>query len=254
MNKWSFFLTVLLAICVSGYAAETNDLFKFYRSIVENRSLGQSDRETKVQELLGSLNCADFLGFVRDAAKKEPRYTDERSEFSLTMHFFASIYANGPGKAESLQESIAQLSDSTLPSTWKIALLDALKLNRRSDMAESEVIAVTSALSEAGQSKQNSDIFRSMCFNHLGNFLITERERITQKAPDVKDALDKQDRTALPKRDDANVRQAAKLIDAIRDYKTALQKTADEVKDEQIKANLKNRLTKWESAPATPNK
>ena len=254
MSKWFFFSTVLLAICVSGYAAETNDLFTFYRSVMENRSLVQSERETKVQRLLGSLNRPDFLGFVRDAAKKEPRYTDERSEYSLTMHFFASIYANGPGKAESLQETVAQLSDSTLPSTWKIALLDALKLNRRSDMTEPEVIAVISALSEAGQSKQNSDIFRSMCFSHLGNFLITERERITQKAPDLKDALEKQDRVALPKRDDANVRQAAKLIDAIRDYKTALQKTADEVKDEQVKAHLKKLLSKWGPVPDTPTK
>jgi hypothetical protein len=75
-----------------------------------------------------------------------------------------------------------------------------------------------------------------------------------QKAPDLKDAMEKQDRTALPKRDDANVRQAGKLIDAIRDYRMALQKTADEVKDEHIKANLKKRLSKWEPAPDTPTK
>lgn len=254
MSKWFFFSTVLIAICVSGYAAETNDLFTFYRSVMEDRSLLQSEREAEVQRLLGALNRSDFLGFVRDAAKKEPRYTDEKSEYSLTMHFFASIYANGPGKAESLKETVAQLFDSTLPSTWKIALLDALKLNRRSDMTEPEIIAVISALSDAGQSKQNSDIFRSICFSHLDNFLITERERITQKVPDLKDALEKQDRTALPKREDADVRQAAKLIDAILDYKAALRKTAEEVKDEQIKATLKKRLSKWEPGPDAPTK
>jgi len=88
VSKWFFFSTVLLAICVPGYAAETNDLFTLYRSVMENRSLAQSEREMKVQRLLASLNRPDFLGFVRDAAKKEPRYTDERSEYSLTMHFF----------------------------------------------------------------------------------------------------------------------------------------------------------------------
>jgi hypothetical protein len=64
----------------------------------------------------------------------------------------------------------------------------------------------------------------------------------------------KQDRAALPKRDDANIRQAAKLIDAIHNYKAALQKTADEMKDEKIKANLNKRILKWEPAPDTPTK
>ncbi len=86
----------------------------------------------------------------------------------------------------------------------------------------------------------------------LGSFLNLRKELIIQKAPDLKDALEKRDKTALPRRDDANARQAATLIDAIHDYKAALQKMADEVKDEQIKAQLKKRLSKWQPASAGP--
>lgn len=247
-----FSSAVLVAMCVSGYTAETTNLFSFYRGTMEDRRLTQSERETRIQGLLGSLNRSDFLAFVRDAAKKEPRYADERSEYSLAMHFFATVYADGPGKGETLQEAIGQISDSTLPSTWKVALIDALRLNRRQNMTDPEVMAVTSALSDAGRSMQSSDIFRSQCINHLGNVLIAERERMAEKAPDLKDALEQHDKTALPKRDDANVRQAARLIDVSRDYKAMLQKTLDEIKDEQIKANLKKCLSKWEPPPATP--
>lgn len=75
-----------------------------------------------------------------------------------------------------------------------------------------------------------------------------------QRAPELKDALEKQDRPSLPSKDDVHVKQASKLIDAIQGYKAALQKTADEVKDEKIKANLKKRLANWEPAAVTPPK
>ncbi|MDI6809954.1 MAG: hypothetical protein QME66_13460 [Candidatus Eisenbacteria bacterium] len=151
-------------------------------------------------------------------------------------------------------KTLGQLSDRSLPDSWKWAILDTLRLHNRCDLSGAETATVVSLLSEAGANGQNSDKLRSVCLQKLGSFLFTQREITTQKVPDLKDALEKQDRAALPKRDDANVKQAAKLIDAIGTYKTTLQKTADEVKDEQIKANLKKRLTKWEPTSVTPTK
>ena len=50
----------------------------------------------------------------------------------------------------------------------------------------------------------------------------------------------------MPQRDVAIIKQAAKLIDAERDYKMALQKAIRDVKDDKIKANLEKWLAKRE--------
>jgi hypothetical protein len=224
-----------------------------YRQIIDDQSKTSTDRVKQGQQFLRTLSQSDFLAFIRESTKVEG-YDDKNEAILLAMAVFAKSYMAGPGQGEPLSDVLKQFSDPTLPTAWKTGLLDVLNLENRSDLSESNVVAIVDMLTAKATGKQESDLFRSFCLHRLGSLLFTQQEILVQKAPDLKDALEKQDRAALPKRDDANVRQAAKLIDAIRDYKTALQKTADEVKDDQIKANLKKRLTKWESAPATPTK
>ena len=50
------------------------------------------------------------------------------------------------------------------------------------NLTEEEVAAVISVLDELGQSKQNSDGFRSFCLGKLGSLLFSHRELLTQKA------------------------------------------------------------------------
>jgi hypothetical protein len=149
---------------------------------------------------------------------------------------------------------LGQFQDPLLPDAWKIGLLDTLNLENRSDLSESDVSAVIDAFAVKGTAGQTEQAFNFFCLRWFGSFLFSQKELVGQREPKVKRALEKQDRAALPKRDDANIRQAAKLIDAIHNYKAALQKTADEMKDEKIKANLNKRILKWEPAPDTPTK
>jgi hypothetical protein len=239
-------------MCVSGYGADGTTIFAKYQEILQSETNAPATMK-EVEEYLSSLSKDDFVAFIRET-RRHTEYDRDDADVVVGMVFFAKWYKDGPGKNETLLLTLKQLSDATLPASWKIGLLNVLKPENRPDLNEEEVAAVISVLHETGRSKQNSDVFRTFCLQRLGNLLSTQREIITQKAPDLKDALEKEDRTVLPKKDDANVRKAAKLIDAIGDYKTALQKTADEVKDEQIKANLKKRLSKWEPTPNTPIK
>lgn len=239
--------------CVS-HAADGKAFYSHYRTIIDDQGKPAADRDKRGQEYLRALDSADFLAFIREVAQ-QPGYDDQREGHIVAMVVFAKSYQMGPGRNEPLCNTLKQFSDTTLPAAWKIGLLDVVKPENRGDLTEVEVATVTSVLMEGGQGKQDKqdfDMFRIVYLQKLGSFLYSQRELITQKSPELKDAIEKQDKAALPKRDDANVKQAAKLIDAIRDYKTVLRKTADEVKDEQIKTNLKKRLTKWE--PSTPTK
>lgn len=246
------FILLTLTAAVS-FATDGKTVYAQYRQIIDDQSKTSTDRVKQGQQFLRTLSQSDFLAFIRESTKVEG-YDDKNEAILLAMAVFAKSYMAGPGQGEPLSDVLKQFSDPTLPTAWKTGLLDVLNLENRSDLSESNVVAIVDMLTAKATGKQESDLFRSFCLHRLGSLLFTQQEILVQKAPDLKDALEKQDRAALPKRDDANVRQAAKLIDAIRDYKTALQKTADEVKDDQIKANLKKRLTKWESAPATPTK
>lgn len=250
-----FFLCLILLILAANvsFATDGKTVYAQYRQIIDDQSKASADRVKQGQKYLRALDQADFLAFVRESTKVEG-YDDKNEAILLAMAVFAKSYMAGPGRNEPLPDTLKQFSDPTLPTAWKTGLLDVLNLENRSDLSESNVAEVVNLLTEKANGKQESESFRFFCLGRLGSLLFTQRELITQKAPDLKDALEKQDRDALPKRDDANVRQAARLIDAIRDYKTALQKTADEVKDEKIKANLKKRLTKWEPASITPTK
>jgi len=252
MIRHILLVTVLAGICGAGHGADDVAVFARYQEIVQGETNAPTAMKKGKQYLL-SLSRDDFMAFIRETGR-QAGYSRDDSDIVFGMVIFAKCYKDGLGKNEPLLLSLKQLSDATLPTSWKIALLDVLKPENRPDLSEEEVAGVISVLDELGQSKQNSNVFRSFCLGRLGSLLYSQREILAQKAPDVKDALEKHDKTALPKRDDANVRQAAKLIDAIRDYKTALQKAADEVKDEQIKANLKKRLSKWEPVPDTPTK
>ena len=244
MRFFLCFILLSLAANVS-FATDGKTVYAQYRQIIDDQSKPEADRRKQGQKYLRALYSADFLAFIHEVAQ-QPGYNDQREGYQVAMCVFAQSYMAGSGKSEPLDSTLKQLSDITLPPAWKAGLLDVLKLHNRDNLTEAETAAVISVLSEMGQNKQNIDVFRSFCLQELGGFLYSQRELITQKAPELKDALEKQDQAALPKRDDANVKQAAKLIDAIQDYKAALQKTADEVKDEQIKANLKKRLAKWE--------
>ncbi len=251
-KRFFLMMAVVAGISGAGYGADEMSAFSRYQEIVQGETNAPVAIK-KAKQYLVSLNHDDFMAFIRQAGK-QTEYAREDADAGVAMAIFAKCYKQGPGKDESTLVTLKQLSDPTLPNSWKMGLLDVLNLEDRADLTESEVAAATETLIQVGQNKQDSDIFRSFCLGRLGSLLYSQRELITQKVPDLKDALEKHDKTALPKRDDANVRQAAKLIDAIRDYKTAIQKTADEVKDEQIKANLRKRLSKWEPTPATPNK
>lgn len=250
----AMFLVVGFA-CMS-HAADGNTFYSRYRAIIDDQGKPAADRDKRGQEYLRTLDSAEFLAFIRNVAQ-QPGYDDQREGHIVAMVVFAKSYQMGPGRNEPLSNTLKQFSDTTLPAAWKMGLLDVIKPENRRDLTEVEVATVIAVLMEGGQSKQDKqdfDMFRIVYLQKLGSFLYSQRELITQKVPELKNALEKQDKAALPKRDDANVKQAAKLIDAIRDYKTALQKTADEVKDEQIKANLKKRLAKWEPASVIPTK
>lgn len=247
-----FFLCLILVSLAAtvSFATDGERVFMQYRQIIDDQSKASVDRVKQGQAFLRTLDHADFLAFIRESTKVEG-YDDKNEAVLLAMAVFANSYMVGPGQSESLLDILQQLSDPTLPAAWKIGLLDVLDLGSRSDLSESNIVAIVKILTEKANEKQEAESFRSFCLSRLGSMLFTQREIIMQKAPDLKDALEKQDRAALPKRDDADVKQAAEIIDAIRDYKIILQKTADEIKDEQIKANLKKRLAKWDP-PSVP--
>lgn len=250
-----FFLRFILLTLVASvsFAADGDTVYAKYRKIIDDQGKTDVERVKQGQEYLQSLERSDFLGFIRESSKVMG-CDDTNEGVLMAMALFAQSYLAKAGKGETSLDTLKQVEDTTLPSAWKIGLLDALNLENRSDLPESEVAEVTRILTGKVQNKAESERFRSFCIQKLGSFLFTQREIITQKAPDLKDALEKQDRSALPKRDDSNVRQAARLIDAIQDYRTALQKTADEVKDEKIRTNLKRRLANWEPPSAPPPK
>lgn len=252
MTKHVVLMTVLIGMCINGYGAGDATVFANYQNIVQSETNAPAAMK-KGKQYLVSLNHNDFMAFIREAGR-DAGFARDDSDIVLVMAIFAKCYKDGPGKNEPLLLTLKQVSDATLPTSWKIALLDMLKPENRPDLTEEEIAAVIAALDGSGQDKKNSDVFRFFCLQRLGSLLYTQREIITQRAPDLKDSIEKQDRSALPKRDDANVRQAVKLIDAIQDYKAALQKTADEVKDKKIKADLKNYLMKWQPASVTPTK
>lgn len=247
---------LVMGFAYMSHAADGKAFYSRYRTIIDDKGKPAADRDKRGQEYLRALDSADFLAFIREVAQQSG-YGDQREGHIVAMVVFAKSYQMGPGRNEPLCNTLKQFSDTTLPAAWKIGLLDVVKPENRGDLSEVEVATVTAVLMEGGQRKQNEqdfDMFRIVYLQKLGSFLYSQRELITQKAPELKDALEKQDKTSLPKKDDANVKRAAKLIDAIQDYRAALQKTADEVKDEQIKANLKKRLAKWDPVSITPTK
>jgi hypothetical protein len=249
--RFLLYFTVLTLAAGASPPVDGKTVYAQYRQIIDDQTKTSADRDKQGQVFLRALGQADFLAFIRQVAQ-QPGYDDQKEGHVVAMVVFAKSYLMGPGRNEPLTNTLKQFSDPSLPAAWKSGLLDVLDLENRPDLSDEEVAAAISVLDELGKNKQNSDGFRSFCLGKLGSLLFSHRELLTQKAPELKDALEKQDRAALPKRHDANISQAAKLIDAIRDYRTALQKTADEVKDEKIKANLEKRLRKWEPASATP--
>jgi hypothetical protein len=253
MTKRILFMTMVLAgICTAGHATDNLSIFARYQEIVQGETNAPAAMK-KARQYLTSLSRDDFMTFIRQAGK-QAEFARENADAGFVMAIFSKCYTQGSGKDEPTLVTLKQLSDPTLPNSWKMGLLDILRLDDRGDLTEAEVATVIATLNEVGQDKQNSDVFRSFCLGRLGGLLYSQQELIAQKAPDLKNALEKQDRAALPKRDDANVRQAAKLIDAILDYRTAIQKTADEVKDEKIKVSLKRRLANWQPNTGTPTK
>lgn len=244
MIKRVLLMMILIGMCINGYGADGAAVFADYQKIVQSETNAPT-AIMKAERYLVSLNSDNFKTFIREIGR-HVEYNRENADSVSVMAIFAMCYKRGPGKNEPLLLTLKQVSDATLPTSWKIGLLDMLKPENRPDLTEEEIATVISVLDGEGQNKKNSDVFRSFCLQKLGSFLYTQREIITQNIPDLKDAIEKQDRTVLPNRDDANVKQAAKLIDAIRDYRATLQKTADGVKDEQIKSNLKKRLANWQ--------
>ena len=249
MRFFLCFMLLALAATIS-FATDGKMVYAQYRKIIDDQSKSSPDRVKQGQAFLQALDRADFLAFIHESTTVDG-YDDQNEAIHLAMAVFAKSYILGPGRNEALPDILAQFSDPTLPTAWKTGLLDVLNLENRSDLSESNVYAIVDLLTKMANEKQEPEAFRSFCLGRLGSLLFTQREIITQNAPDLKDALEKQNRTALPKRDDAIVKQAAKLIDAIQAYQMVLQKTADEVKDEQIKANLKKRLAKW-GPPSVP--
>ncbi|MDI6810005.1 MAG: hypothetical protein QME66_13735, partial [Candidatus Eisenbacteria bacterium] len=210
-----FIMMVLFATVSMAWAEEKS--YWEYRKLIDDQEQDAIVRNRRGQKYLRSLKRKDFLAFVREVAR-QPGYDDQKEGHLLAMAVFAKSYLMGPGQGESLHAILEQFSDPMLPVAWKAGLLDVLDLENREDLSDEDIAAAIALLSEMGQNKQNIDGFRSFCLGRLGSLLYSQRELITRKAPDLKDALEKQDRTALPKRDDANVKQAAKLIDAIGTY------------------------------------
>ncbi|MEI9478007.1 MAG: hypothetical protein WCO26_15715 [Deltaproteobacteria bacterium] len=243
-------MTAMIGMCGNGYGADAAAMFMNYQAIVNNETNAPAAIE-KGKQYLVSLSHADFMAFIRET-RRHAEYDRDDSDAVLAMVFFAKWYKEGPGKDESMLTTLKQISDLTLPTSWKIGLLDVLKPEKRIDMSEEEVFSVIAVLDETGMSKQSSDVLRFFCLQKLGGILYTQRDIMIQKTPNLKDALEKQDRTVLPKQVDADVKRAGNLIDAIRNYRTMLLKAADEVKDDKIRNNLKKRLVKWEPTSVMP--
>ena len=127
-------------------------------------------------------------------------------------------------------------------------------MENRDNFTEDELSAVISILSEIGQMKAASDFLRSVSLQKLGSVLQTQVELILEKAPELRIEMEQQDRATLLKRDNTNAKRAARLVDAIHEYREILRKATDEVKDEKIRAHLTKRLRKWEPVPCVPTK
>ncbi len=93
------------------------------------------------------------------------------------MAVIAQSYLAGPGKSETPNSILKQLSDPTLPSAWKMGLLDAVQPENRRDFIEAEVGdgSIAFILSNRGRP---SKIRRRSDFSVWGNsgvFLIYEK-------------------------------------------------------------------------------
>jgi hypothetical protein len=237
-------------IANTSSAADGRAVYAQYKKTIDDKSNG-SPLE-KGQAFLRKLEKDDFLGFIRELPKAVEGYDEKNVEIVWAMAVFAKSYMEGPGKNESLKDTLKQFSDPTLPFFWKMGLADALHLSNRSDLSESETEIVINMLMEKGKNRLEPEMFQYFCLQELGSILSSQRRIIEQKSPELKEALEKQDKTRLPKKDDATVKQADKLLDSISAYKTAISKAATEIQEEKYKAQLKKRMERWEPIPANP--
>ena len=140
-------------VCMS-HATDGKAIYSRYRAIIDNQGNPAADRDKLGQEYLRALDSVHFLSFIREVAQ-QPGYGDQREGHIVAMVIFAKNYQMGPGRNESLCNTLKQFSDTTLPAAWKAGLLDVLKLENREGLSEVEVATVIAVLMEGGQSKQN---------------------------------------------------------------------------------------------------
>lgn len=243
---------VMLGVCLSGCQSKGDKIFTNYRNIIQNDADG-SIVIKKVEEYLVSLNRDDFMSFIREAGQREGYEIDSPDSF-VTMSMFATYYIKGPGKNEPLGLLIQQLSDTTLPTSWKLGILDVMQLKKRENMSEEEITTIISVLNKSGRDTRNRDILRVACFSKLGDYLDTQRERMIKKSPELEPALTKQDKNILPKNNDDGVMRASKLIDNINEYRYNVKITVGDIKDKQAKKILENSLQRWETLSVTLTK
>ena len=252
MKKPILLALVLAGLSIQGYGADGNGkaVLERLRKISEDQSKPENERQKQAQEYLRSLKKNEFLAFIREMPNTDKSHKDDSCDAVMGMGIiFIKLYKNGPGKDESVMDALKQIADPTLPGAWRYVRLGDLKPLEFSD---TETAAFVKTLMKCGQSKENPEIFREYCFSELYYFISNQRNMLIKADPELKEALEKPGKAALPKNAGATVKQAAKLLDIIGDYNAALQKMMAETKNERTKANLEAFQKKLESPPAKP--
>lgn len=252
MSRGVLLTVVMLGVCLSGCQSKGDRIFTNYQNIIQKDADGSIVMK-KVEKYLVSLNRDDFMSFIREAGQREG-YEIDNPDSVVTMSVFATYYMKGPGKNEPLGLLIQQLSDTTLPTSWKLGILDVMQLKKRDNMNEEEITNIISILNKSGQDTRNRDILRVTCFSKLGDYLDTQRERMIKKFPDLEPALTKQDKNILPKNNDGSVMRASELIDNINEYKAGARITIGDIKDKQARKILENSMKRWETLSVTLTK
>jgi len=248
MTNYYFIFGLLLGAIIPACGSEGEAIYKEYRSIA-NKEADPTKAEKSTRAYLASLPRLQFLEFIREAAK-DPQYATSR-DLPATMAYFAGIYRKeGAGKDEPCTQTLEQLSEPSLPSSWKIGLLDALRVRYGQDIAEPEVKAIVSQFLLIGGDNRSPEDLRFVSLQKLDGILGNLRHLLLQKAPELENALVMQDKGALyangpMERSDENIAKAIRLMGYMAEYREALALAERETEDEGRKLSLRKYSVKW---------
>jgi hypothetical protein len=241
-------MVILVAACACLRADDIKSVYAKYFALLADPALSPPEKMEKVHKLLCALNKADSLSLVHELAN-DPKFAKKNSgeELWFSMGVFTSCYVRGPGKHESLMDTLGLLRDPTLPARWKRALLGNLQLDKHPDVLKPEFGPIVAFLLQWGEDKHNEDQLRVTCLWETKSILHMQRELIVRKAPQLKNAVERQDEAALDqvcRSEPGNLEAAGarKLVENIGKLRKAMRDASEEVKDVngiQLKASMK---------------